>query len=50
MTDKDKDRVVGGRCGCNGPVCGPPNPANARRTSKKAKKDKENKSSSDQES
>jgi len=47
----DKDRAIGGRCGCNGPVCGPPNPANAQRTSKKKSKAKTKKvSSSDEES
>lgn len=46
----DKDRAVGGRCGCDGLVCGPPNPKNARRTPKKQKAKKKKATSSDQES
>jgi len=35
MTEQKQKKVVGGRCGCNGPVCGSPNILNARRTKKK---------------
>ncbi|MEX0878005.1 MAG: hypothetical protein WDZ40_04080 [Candidatus Spechtbacterales bacterium] len=42
-------KVIGGRCGCDGPVCGPPNPTNKRRRADK-KADKKKQDSKDKES